>query len=84
MESNAENKAIVYKKQDGGIALVIPTMEGLENFSLLDLAKKDVPLGRPFKIVDKTDLPSLEDTFIETWEIDDADLDDGIGEQPLD
>jgi hypothetical protein len=84
MENNAQDKVIVYKQKNGNIGLVVPTQEGLDNFSLQELAEKDIPLGCPFKIVGKSDVPSLEDTYIETWEIDDADLNDGVGKQPLD
>jgi hypothetical protein len=40
------------------------------------IAIKDVPVGRPFKIVDAADLP---DAPQETWVVADADLTDGIG-----
>ena len=43
------------------------------------IAKKDVPTGLPYKIVNLSDLPS-DRTFRNAWEIEDAELTDGVGE----
>ena len=73
------NKAIIYQQRNGSIGVLIPTQEGIDLFDLHYLAEKDVPAGCPFKIVDKSELPSLEDTVIESWTVDVADLNDGVG-----
>jgi hypothetical protein len=39
---------------------------------------KDVPAGKPFKIVDTADVPS-DRTFRAAWEVDAATLTDGVG-----
>lgn len=65
---------IVYKRDDGGISLVIPNLAcGL---TIEEIAAKDVPTGKPYKIVDIADLPSEPQ---ELWTVDDADLNDGVG-----
>jgi hypothetical protein len=43
----------------------------------MEIAIKDVPAGKPFKIFNIEDLPL--DTPQEAWEIDEAELTDGIG-----
>lgn len=57
---------IIYKKDDGGVAIVIPTPEYLETHSIEDLAK-ELPAGVEFKIVDESDIPS-DRTFRDAWE----------------
>jgi len=70
-------KVVIYK-QDGGIpATLIPTTECLETHSIMEIAIKDVPAGKPFKIVDASELP--QDIPQEYWVIDDSELTDGIG-----
>jgi len=69
-------KVIIYNQDNGVPAVVVPTPEALDQYSLMAIAIKDVPAGKPFAIVDATDLP---DAPQETWVVDDADLTDGIG-----
>jgi hypothetical protein len=42
------------------------------------IALKDVPAGLPFKIVDTSEIPS-DRLFREAWELDPAELTDGVG-----
>ena len=58
---------IIYKKDDGGVEILIPTAEGLESHTIEELAEKDVPAGAEFKIVDISDIPS-DRTFRDAWE----------------
>jgi hypothetical protein len=72
---------IIYNQldQDGNVtwpAELTPSPEAVEKYGIMAVAIKDVPAGRPFKIVDAADLP---DAPIETWMVDDADLTDGVG-----
>jgi hypothetical protein len=60
-------KRIIYKKQDGGVAVLIPTAEWLASHTIEELAAKDVPAGVAFKIVDVSDIPS-DRTFRDAWE----------------
>jgi hypothetical protein len=67
-------KRILYK-HDSGIAVIIPTGE----LSAEETAKKDVPTGLPYKIVDVSEIPA-DRTFRNAWDIDEAELTDGVGE----
>ena len=59
------NQRIIYPNDDGGVAVIIPAAEcGL---SIEEIAAKDVPVGKPFKIVDVSDIPS-DRTFRNAWE----------------
>ena len=59
------NQRIIYPTDDGGVAIIIPAVEcGL---SIEEIAAKDVPAGKPFKIVDVTDIPT-DRTFRDAWE----------------
>jgi hypothetical protein len=60
-------KRIIYPKDDGGVAIVIPTPEALESMTIEEIAAKDVPAGKEFKIVDATDIPT-DRTFRDAWE----------------
>ena len=66
-------KRILYKT-DSGIAVIIPTGE----LSMEATAKKDVPTGLPYKIVDVSEIPD-DRTFREAWDIDESELTDGVG-----
>lgn len=70
------NQVIIYNQDNGIPAVVIPTQEALDQHGIMAIAIKDVPAGKPFKIVDTADLP---DAPQETWGVDNADLTDGIG-----
>jgi len=50
------NQRIIYPTDDGGVAVIVPAPEcGL---SIQTIAAKDVPAGKPYKIVDVADIPS--------------------------
>jgi hypothetical protein len=70
---------IIYNQDNGIPALVIPAPECLETHSILEIAIKDVPAGKPFKIIDTFDLQSVADYPQEAWEVLDNDLTDGVG-----
>jgi hypothetical protein len=58
-------------------AILQPTQEYLDAHGIIAIAIKDVPAGRPFKIIDESELP--QDVPQEAWAVDEADLTDGIG-----
>jgi hypothetical protein len=58
---------IIYKTEDGGVAIVVPAPEYLETHTIEELVEKDVPEGAEFKIVDVSDIPS-DRTFRDAWE----------------
>jgi hypothetical protein len=58
-------KRIIYPTDDGGVAIIIPAAEcGL---SIEEIAAKDVPQGKPYKIIDAADIPT-DRTFRNAWE----------------
>ena len=69
---------IIYTNEDGSVAIIHPTPEALELFPIDVIAKKDVPAGRPYKIVEDIDIPE-DRTFRAAWEVDINDLVDGLG-----
>ena len=71
-------QVIIYKQDNGVVAVIIPTQEALEQYGIEAIAIKDVPAGKPFKIVDAADIPS-DRSERDAWTVDEADLTDGIG-----
>jgi hypothetical protein len=61
------NQRIIYPTDDGGVSIVIPTEEYLETHTIEELAAKDVPEGKTYKIVNTEDIPS-DRTFRNAWE----------------
>ena len=59
------NSRIIYPTDDGGVAVIIPAAEC--GMSIEAIAAKDVPAGKPFKIVDVSDIPE-DRTFRAAWE----------------
>ena len=59
------NQRIIYPTDDGGVAIIVPALEcGL---TIDEIAAKDVPAGKPYKIVDMSDIPT-DRTFRNAWE----------------
>ena len=59
------NQRIIYPSDDGGVCVIVPAPDcGL---TIEEIAAKDVPTGKPFKIVDVEDIPS-DRTFRAAWE----------------
>ena len=58
------NQRIIYPPDDGGVAVIVPADCGL---TIDEIAAKDVPEGKPFKIVDDADIPT-DRTFRNAWE----------------
>ena len=71
------NQRILYKNTEGGIAVIVPAPNS--GLSTEEVARKDVPTGLPYKIVDVSEIPS-DRTFRDAWDIDEAELTDGVGE----
>lgn len=60
-----QDKRIIYPTDAGGVAVIVPAMEcGL---TIEEIAAKDVPAGKTFKIVDVSDIPE-DRTFRNAWE----------------
>jgi hypothetical protein len=58
------NKRIIYPNDDGGVSIIIPAPEC--NLTIEEIAAKDVPEGKPFKIVDVADIPT-DRSFRGAW-----------------
>jgi hypothetical protein len=69
---------IIYKTNEGGVAVIVPSPESLEQYGIEAIALKDVPAGKPFKIVSVNDIPS-DRAFRNAWTVNEADLIDGVG-----
>ncbi len=71
-------KRIIYPSDNNGVVIIIPTPECLQEHTIEEIAAKDVPAGKPYKIVDVADVPS-DRTFRNAWEVDPNTLTDGVG-----
>lgn len=58
------NQFIIYPNDEGGVALIMPTGE----LALSEVARKDVPAGKPYKIIARADLADFD--FFDAWEAD--------------
>jgi hypothetical protein len=67
---------ILYIQDNGTPAVITPSSSALEQYGIEAIAQKDVPAGKPYKIIDASELPS---TPQETWVIDESELSDGVG-----
>jgi len=74
------NKRIIYKIDDGGVAVIIPTAEGLARAGgdILKIGIKDVPAGKKFAVIDVSELPANREER-NAWVVDESILTDGIG-----
>jgi hypothetical protein len=61
------NQRIVYQNNEGGIVILTPAPEYLQSHTIEEIAAKDVPAGKPYKIVDVADIPT-DRTFRNAWE----------------
>ena len=60
---------IIFENQDKSIGILIPTQECIDLFGIEAIAKKDVPSGLPYWIVNDDFIPQ-DRTFRGAWEID--------------
>ena len=77
------DKRIIYKKNETSISsdvrIIVPTPEALQSMTIEQIAKKDVPTGFKYKIVDVSEISS-DRTFRNAWTIDETELTDGVGD----
>ena len=58
------NQRIIYENDEGGVSIIVPAPEcGL---TIEEIAAKDVPAGKPFEIVDVSEIPE-DRTFRGAW-----------------
>lgn len=59
------NSRIIFPNDEGGVAIIVPAPDcGL---TIEEIAAKDVPAGKPYKIIDVSEVPS-DRTFRNAWE----------------
>jgi hypothetical protein len=60
-------KRIIYKTEDGGVAVIIPAPEYLQDHTIEELAAKEILEGVEYEIVDTETIPS-DRTFRGAWQ----------------
>jgi|TARA_B100001939_G_C16777434_1_gene545393 hypothetical protein len=73
------SKRILYKQDNGTISIIVPTADALQIMSIEEIARKDVPTGKAYKIVNASEISS-DRTFRDAWTILDSELTDGVGD----
>ena len=74
-------KRIIFENIDKTIGILIPSQECIDLFGIEAIAKKDVPKGLPFWIVEDSFIPN-DRTFRGAWEIDEnMEVANGVGSQ---
>lgn len=71
-------QVIIYKNDAGGVSVIYPTPEALAIYGIDAIAQKDVPAGKPYKIVDAAEVPT-DRSQRQYWTVNEADLTDGVG-----
>lgn len=71
-------KVIIYKTDNGSVAVILPLQKTIDMYGIDAIAKKDVPAGKPYKIIDASELPT-DLSLRNAWTVDEADLTDGVG-----
>jgi hypothetical protein len=61
------NQRIIFPNDEGGVSIVGPAPEFMATHTIEDVIAKSVPAGKPYKIVDVTDIPT-DRTFRNAWE----------------
>ena len=72
------NQRIIFQNDEGGVSVIVPSPNCLQEHTIEEIAAKDVPAGKSYKIVSVDDIPS-DRTFRNAWTINEADLTDGVG-----
>ena len=67
---------ILYTVSPKTVSILVPSSEW--SGTMEELAQKDVPSGLKYKIVEDEVIPT-DHTFREAWEVDEAELTDGVG-----
>ena len=74
---------IIYKQDSGVVPVITPILTETNPvtgnpFTIEEIAAKDVPTGKKYKIVEDSDIPSSRN-FRNAWTVDESDLTDGEG-----
>ena len=76
---------ILYKQDSGIVSVITPIQKDINPntglvYTVEEIAKKAVPKGYKYKIVEDSDIPT-DRSFRDAWTVDESDLTDGLGEQ---
>ena len=79
-------KKIVFRTKEGGVAVITTAVDVTTEinpdtgqlWTYEDIAKKDVPTGKKYKIIDDSDVPT-DRSFRNAWTVSESDLTDGVG-----
>tara|TARA_R100000231_G_scaffold8087_1_gene10969 strand:+ start:2109 stop:2363 length:255 start_codon:yes stop_codon:yes gene_type:complete len=76
-------KVILYLQDNGVVAIMYPNTEETNpltgnKYTPEEVAIKDVPKGKKYKIVEDTEIPT-DGTFRDAWTVNESDLTDGTG-----
>ena len=74
---------IIYLQENGVVAVINPLLNDINPatnkiYTIEEIAKKDVPTGLKYKIVNTSDIPT-DRSFRNAWYAEEADLTDGVG-----
>ena len=74
---------IIYLQENGIVAIISPLLNDINPatnkvFTVEEIAKKDVPTGKKYKIVEDSDIPT-DRSFRNAWTASESDLTDGVG-----
>ena len=77
---------ILYLQDNGVVAIIYPSdcinpVTG-NTYTAEEVAVKDVPKGKKYKIVEDSDIPS-DWSFRDAWTVSESDLTDGVGTHEL-
>jgi len=72
------DKRIIYERPDGTLGVISPLASS--GLTVEQIAKKDVPAGAPYLIIDATELPE-DRTYRDAWAADFSEP-DGVGIGP--
>lgn len=60
-----ENVRVIYPNDNGGVSVLTPVPDcGL---TLEEIIAKDIPTGKPYQVIDKSEVPT-DRTFRDAWE----------------
>tara|TARA_R100000231_G_scaffold67788_1_gene54340 strand:- start:772 stop:1002 length:231 start_codon:yes stop_codon:yes gene_type:complete len=75
--ANSDYRIIYYKQGRSTVTVGIPMDK--TDLTVEEIAKRNVPTGQKYKIVNVADVPS-DRSFRDAWQVDESELTDGVGE----
>tara|TARA_Y100001937_G_scaffold27180_1_gene38987 strand:+ start:112 stop:345 length:234 start_codon:yes stop_codon:yes gene_type:complete len=74
---------IIFVGEEGNVCIMHPVLKEINPetgkvWTVEEIAKKDVPTGKKYKIVEDSEILT-DRSFRDAWVVDEADLTDGVG-----